>query len=387
MRIRNLTAAGLLGALLLPAATDAATKPVFRGPPPKGELKGVKGPAFDSSFYPDRVTIAKGDKIKLTTLGFGDTIFLPKGTKAPAFAVPNPDAPVSGAKDAAGNDMWFNGRPAFAPNPAAIMPQDGNVIDGTKVVGNGLALDGPPKPWVVKFPKAGTFVLRSALQPGVKLTVKVSKNARSAKKADAARTKRQLRANTKLANRLLKYKGPQGNVVRAGNDQKGVATIAFFPAKKTVKVGDTVTFTMSEHSIETHNVAFGPKAYLDEHAKRFFGPVFEPFVTFRSEAPGSAIVLRRRQPRQRLRQHGRARRQRGDAAAVLGQGHVHQGRHVRVLLRRARQRHDRRDRRRVDRCAGSCSRSPSPRSRRRPRLRPGSPPRSTSGRVTTPRRS
>ena len=71
------------------------------------------------------------------------------------------------------------------------------------------------------------------------------------------------------ANRLLKYKGPQGKVVRAGNDAKGVATIAFFPAKKTVKVGDTVTFTMSQHSIETHNVAFGPKAYLDEHATAF----------------------------------------------------------------------------------------------------------------------
>ena len=48
---------------------------------------------------------------------------------------------------------------------------------------------------------------------------------------------------------------------------------------------------MSAHSIETHNVAFGPKPYLDEHAKRFFGPVFVPFVTFRSEAPGSPIVF------------------------------------------------------------------------------------------------
>jgi plastocyanin len=291
MRIRNLTAAGLLGALLLPAAAGAATKPVFRGPPPKGELKGVKGPAFDSSFYPDRVTIARGDRIKLTTLGFGDTIFVPKGRKAPAFAVPNSDAPVSGAKDAAGADMWFNGRPALAPNPAAIMPQGGKVIDGTKVVGSGLALDGPPKPWVVKFPKAGTFVLRSALQPGVTLTVKVARHGRSSKKADAARVKRQVRANTALANRLLRSEGPEGDTVLAGNDARGVATIAFFPATKTVEAGDTVTFSMSRRSIETHNVAFGPKPYLDEHAKRFFGPVFEPFVTFRSEAPGSPIVF------------------------------------------------------------------------------------------------
>jgi plastocyanin len=158
------------------------------------------------------------------------------------------------------------------------------------VVGSGIALDGPPKPWVVKFPKAGAYVLRSGLQPGVRLTVKVAKKA-SSKKADAKRVARQVKANAKLANRLLKYKGAKGNVVRAGNDAKGVATIAFFPARKKVKAGESVKFAMSSHSIETHNVAFGPKAYLDEHAKRFFGPVFEPFVTFRSEAPGTPIVF------------------------------------------------------------------------------------------------
>ena len=92
---------------------------------------------------------------------------MPKGQTAPAFAVPNPGAPVSGAKDAAGDDLWFNGRPAFGPNPAVFMPSGGKVIDGSKVVGCGIALDGPPKPWVVKFPKAGTYVLRSGLQPGV----------------------------------------------------------------------------------------------------------------------------------------------------------------------------------------------------------------------------
>ena len=255
---------------------------------------------------PDRVTIAPGDKIKLTTLGFGDTIFVPKGQPTPSFAAPDPGNPVSGAKDAAGAPMWFNGQPALAPNPAVIMPSGGNVIDGSKVVGSGIALDGPPKPWVVKFPKAGTYVLRSGIQPGVRLTVKVAKGkashhpsagtsqaptggGESAGTADERRIARQLRANAKLANRLLKFKGPKGNVVRAGNDAKGVAAIAFFPAKKTIKAGESVKFTMSSHSIETHNVAFGPKPYLDEHAKRFFGPVFEPFVTFRSEAPGTPI--------------------------------------------------------------------------------------------------
>ena len=235
MRIRNLTAAAVLGALLLPAAADAATKPVFRGPPPKGQLKGVKGPAFDSSFYPNRVTIATGDKIKLSDARLRRHDLRAQGPEgARRSRCRTRSAPVSGAKDAAGNDMWFNGRPAFAPNPAAIMPQGGTVIDGSKVVGSGLALDGPPKPWVVKFPKAGTYVLRSALQPGVTLTVKVTKKASKKTTAGSSQAgggttaasptsadRRQLRANAKLANRLLKYKGPQGNVVARRQRRQG----------------------------------------------------------------------------------------------------------------------------------------------------------------------
>ena len=81
------------------------------------------------------------------------------GTRRSPFRTPTPRFP--GAKDAAGNDMWFNGRPAFAPNPAVIMPSGGKVIDGSKVVGSGIALDGPPEPWVVTFPTAGT--VRAAL--------------------------------------------------------------------------------------------------------------------------------------------------------------------------------------------------------------------------------
>jgi len=291
MSRRHLIAAGALGALLIPAAAEAATKPVFRGPPPKGQLEGVKGPAFDSSFYPSRVTIAPGDSIKLTTLGFGDTIFVPKGEQVPSFGIPNPSAPISGAKDAGGADMWFNGQPNVSPNPQVIAPAGGKVIDGSKFVGSGIALDGPPKPWKVRFPKAGTYTLRSALQPGVTLKVVVKKGAKGAKRKDAKRIAKQVKATAKLANRLLAYKGPQGDVVRAGNDAKGVATIAFFPEKKTVSVGDTVTFAMSKQSIELHNVHFGPREYLDPFAQRFLGPNFEPFVVYRSEAPGTAIAF------------------------------------------------------------------------------------------------
>ena len=293
MKLRNLTAAGVLGALLLPAVADAATKPVFRGPPPKGQLKGVKGPVVDADFYPRRITIAAGDKIKLTTVAFGDTIFFPKGTPVQGLAVEGAE-PIAGAKDAAGADMYFNGLKPFAPNPLLVAPAGKDKkITGKKIVNNPVSLSGPSKPWTVAFPKRGTYTLRSLVHPGLKLTVVVKKKGAKVPtaKQDARRVAKQLKATVKLAKKLVAAPGPSGNVVQAGSDDKGVATIAFFPAKKTVDVGDTVTFTMPKRSIESHNVAFGPKDYLDKHAQAFFGPVFEPFVTFRSEAPGTPIVF------------------------------------------------------------------------------------------------
>ena len=328
---------------------------------------------------------------------------MPKGQKAPAFAVPNPDAPVSGAKDAAGDDMWFNGQPAFAPNPAVIMPagrQGHRRLEGRRQrhrprraaeavgreVPEGRHLRAALRAAAGRPPDRQGHrqeAPEGRLEPGP------GRRRHDAGTIDERRIARQLRANAKLANRLLKYKGPEGNVVRAGNDAKGVATIAFFPATKTVKVGDTVTFTMSQHSIETHNVAFGPKPYLDEHAKRFFGPVFEPFVTFRSEAPGTPISFDGAN-------HGNGYVNTGvlDAnpvtrAAEVRDGHVHQGRHLR---------------RTTARCTATTwpARSSSSEPMRRllltlaavaalvaaaPAARPARSPRSTSGRATTPRPS
>jgi plastocyanin len=283
---RSLVAAAGIAALLIPAAAaQAATKQVTIGP--AKPLKGVPPVAFDADFYPRKITIAKGDHIRFKwTTGFGDVIFAPKGEAAPSFAVPA--GTVADAKDEAGAAMWFNGQPNLAPNMEALAPQGGKAIDGSKVVGSGFAFDGPMKPWKVRFTKAGTYRLTSVIQPTKKLTVTVKKNAKGVPgaKADKRRIAKQVKASTKLAKKLVAFEGPEGNVVRAGNDAKGIAQIAFFPAKKTVKVGDTVRFEMSRSSMELHNVAFGPKPYLD--SKPFLGPVLNPFVVYRSEAPGTA---------------------------------------------------------------------------------------------------
>jgi len=279
-----------MGALAVPTAAEAATKQVTVGP--AKPLAGVPPTAFDAGFYPGKVTIAKGDRVKFKwTTGFGDVTFVPKGEDAPPFALPRPDKLIEGAKDAAGADLWFNGQPNASPNMGALMPHGGKTIDGSKQVGSGLSLDGPQKPWTVKFPKAGKYVLTSVIHPGKKVTVNVVRKRSDVPtaKQDAKRLAKQVKAATKTAKKLAAFKGPEGNVVRAGNDKGGIAQIAFFPAKKTVKVGDTVTFEMSNSTVESHNVAFGPKDYLDPFAQRFIGEVFEPFVVYRSDAPGTAV--------------------------------------------------------------------------------------------------
>ena len=218
-------------------------------------------------------------------------IFVPEGQDLPSIGVPRPDKLVADAKDAAGNDMWFNGRPNLSPNIPNLMPQGGKAIDGSKVVGSGFALDGPQAPWKVRFTKAGTYRPGSVFDPSKKLTVTVKKSRKGVpgKKADKRALAKQVKASTKLAKKLVSFQGPQGNVVRAGNDAKGIAQIAFFPAKKTVKAGDTVKFEMSKSSIELHNIHFGPKDYLDPFAQSFIGETFQPFVIFRSDAPGTPV--------------------------------------------------------------------------------------------------
>ena len=287
---RLVVAAGIAALLISAGAAQAATKQVTIGP--AKPLKGVPPVAFDADFYPRKITIAKGDHIRFKwTTGFGDVIFVPKGEDLPSLGVPRPDKLVADAKDAAGGAMWFNGQPNLSPNMPSLMPQGGTAIDGSKVVSSGLTLDGPQKPWKVRFTKAGTYRLGSVFHPAKKLTVTVKKNRKGVpgKKADKRALAEQVKASTKLAKKLTAFQGPKGDVVRAGNDARGIAQIAFFPAKKTVKVGDTVKFAMSKSSIEMHNIHFGPKDYLDPFAQSFIGETFQPFVIYRSDAPGTAV--------------------------------------------------------------------------------------------------
>jgi plastocyanin len=282
-------------ALLIPAAAaQGATKDMFAGTPPKGLLKGVPQFATDNAFYPKRVTIHKGDRVSFQIVGFHNVYLPKKGEPVPALFALDPNTPVAGVKDAAGADFWFNGQPSVGINPTVAGPTGGKTYDGSEAVGTGLPLAGPPKPLKVKFPKKGTYTVLCSLHAGMKgkVVVKGKKAHIASKKQDRKRIKKQSRAASKLAKKLVAGQGvPTGATVKAGNDRKGVATLAFFPAKKTVKVGQQVTFTMSNKSTEAHNVAFGPEAYAAELAQAFIGPAgLDARTVYPSEPFGTALV-------------------------------------------------------------------------------------------------
>jgi plastocyanin len=287
----------VLGALLIPAAgAQAATKPVYAGPPPNGSLKGVPEFATDNAFYPKKTTIHKGDRVSFQFRGFHN-FFLPQKGEDPAeLFVLDPGNPVSGIKDAAGVDFWFNGKvPAIGINPEAAAPTGGKTYNGKSAVGSGLPPDqGAPKPFKVRFTKKGRYTVYCSVHPGMKgsIVVKAKKARIPSKKQDRKRINRQKKAAAKLAKKLAASPGPSGLTVKAGNDKKGIATIAFFPANKTVKVGDKVTFAISKKSTETHNVAFAPEAYGNELAAEFLLPTgVDPRTAYPSQPPGTSLVV------------------------------------------------------------------------------------------------
>jgi plastocyanin len=287
VRIRHvLIAAAAATALLAPAAAQAATKSVTAGPPPKGLLKGVPPTTTDNAFYPAKVKVHVGDSVSYKFLGFHDVLFPPKGQPAPPFALIDPATPVSGVTDAGGAPMWFNGQPSAAFNPIVAAPTGSKVINGKGTHGSGLPAS-EKFSYKVRFAKTGTFSYYCAIHPGMKGTVQVvKKSARVPSKADDKKAaKKQAASASKLAKQLVADGDPGGNVVNVGNDKKGIASLAFFPANKTVKAGTAVTFQMPGKSTESHNVAFGPKDYVLSHTIEGPNGSLNPFVVYPSDPP------------------------------------------------------------------------------------------------------
>ncbi|HEX4466177.1 MAG TPA: hypothetical protein VH025_03245 [Solirubrobacteraceae bacterium] len=277
MKTNNRRSAGAAGAVyaalvLGVAATSASalTAPVSAGPPHRTHVAQLDM----NGFFPIRTRIRVGDSISFAVNGFHTVTFL-SGAPEPGLIVPDATTPLSGKLDAAGTAFWFNGQPTQEINPAVALAAGGNEYDGTGVVNSGLPNpEAPPKPFVVKFTKAGEFTFDCLVHPGMKGTVKVveRKGAAPSVRLDKAKASAQLARAKVLALKLKRVKVPKDTVL-AGNDGSGpVAWLRFFPQTLRVKVGTTVTFKIGSQR-EVHTVTIGPEAYTGQIAETFTTPV------------------------------------------------------------------------------------------------------------------
>ncbi len=305
MRLPLPFAIAALGVLLVPAAASAATKDVSAGMPKPRAGDGWKAGFEDNAFYPDRVQVTQNSTLRFKVAGFHNVAFVPKGQPVPALAAPDPSTPLGEIKDPAGAPFWFSGQPRTIVDPKVLLPQGSKEIDGRAFAGSGISLgDAPPKPYSVKMTGApGRYRFLCLIHPGMKLDVTVK--ARGAKvpsaRDDARAAKAQYAAAIKRVKRLAAAKAPSAATVKAGNDEGTVAFFGFRNAKPKIKVGQSVTFTMSRESTEIHNVAFGPADFLQGLSQRFIAPVpgpggaptlvFAPEVVFPSDPPGSPAAV------------------------------------------------------------------------------------------------
>jgi len=309
---RSLTAAAIAAlaacGLALPGAALGATKTVALGPPLKKAPPGTPKDGDLNQFFPTSVKVNAGDSVRFAPFGFHLVNFPKQGEAPPPLASLDATHPITGAKDAAGQPFWFNGQGTpVIPAIVGLGSGSGKSYDGTQELGSGFpAGDGPPKPFVVKFPKAGSYTYYCVLHPGMKGTVNVvgkGKPVPSAK-ADAARAKAQLNRGIATLKVIDKQKAPADTVI-AGPDKKAAVLFRYTPAKLTTKVGTPITLTMSNGTSEDHTFTFAKnvKAAAKSADKTFIGPLpggdpkgpptlaFDPKWALSTEAPGQPIVL------------------------------------------------------------------------------------------------
>jgi len=283
--------------LISPAAAGAATKSVYMGPPPSAQSKLGPSNADVNDFFPHGVTIHVGDSVSFIPVGFHTTDIPPKGA-GPAPAVAPSGTTIAGLNDAAGSPFWFNGQPDLQFTPAMVNPQFGKSVKyrGTKRVESGLPLAAKPKPLKVTFAKKGSFTYFCDVHPGMTGKVRVlAKTSRvPSKAADAKALKAQISRDVKAAAAAASATAPPNTVLVGSAGSNGVESYVFLPAKLTVPVGTTVTFSMAPKSYETHTATTGPgdpsnpsdtTSYLSTITSTLQNPPFDQRALYPSDPP------------------------------------------------------------------------------------------------------
>jgi len=260
----------LAAALVLPAASaEARVKTVYAGPP--GPLAGAPRGLELNGFYRRTVTINEGDTVRWRFRGFHTTTFVPRGQRPPPFVIADPANPTSGVRDAVGNPFWFNGQPSLLINPRVGVRVGSSSTDGRSYRNSGLPAD-RPRDYRLKFTRAGNHRYLCIVHPGMEGTVRVLGRGRATPSArrDTGAARAEAASATRSSRRLNAYR-PAGNRVVAGHDRRDVALLKFFPAVKSIALGESVEFSVSSRS-EIHNVSFGPPAYRAQAARDIVMP-------------------------------------------------------------------------------------------------------------------
>jgi plastocyanin len=278
-RIKAAIAAGVAVLAVAPAGASAATKTVDMGTPISAQKALQQSVADVNDFFPHGTTIHVGDSVKFVPTAFHTVDFPAKGGKPLGLIAPA--GTTSGVLDAAGAPFWFNGQPTLGFTPALGPPGlygKKATYTGAKRVESGAPLAQKPKPFTVKFTKAGTFTYYCNIHSGMKGTVKVVSKSHSvpSAKADSKTVKAQVSSALSTAKALTKTTVAAGNVSVGASGPRGVESFAMYPATQTVPVGTTITFSMSAKTFDVHTATFGPgnpetepTSYLGDLAKRF----------------------------------------------------------------------------------------------------------------------
>jgi plastocyanin len=258
-----LATVGVLAAL--PASASAHRYTAFAGNPGKPP-KGVNDQTVLNRFFPAKVTVHVGDKVRYSALTPHTVSVLAPGTAYPAAAIPDPAGGTYGndIADPQGNPFFFVGRPKFINNPFVFAPAGSTTVGKDKATHSSGFLVGAK--YTLKFAKAKTYTVLCLLHPGMKQTVKVVKKRRKAD-TDATVTKRIVRQSIKGyadAKKAVKTAVP-ANTVLAGVERKNATVLSYFPNTLTVPAGTTVDFKLTTPS-EVHNMVWGPAAYVDAFA-------------------------------------------------------------------------------------------------------------------------
>jgi plastocyanin len=285
-----------------PAGASAATKTVDMGTPISSQKTFQKAFADVNDFFPNGATIHVGDSVKFVPTGFHSVDIPAKGGKP--LGLLSPAGTTSGVLDAASSPFWFNGQPMLGFTPALGPPGlfgKKLTYTGAKRIESGLPLAQHPKPFTVKFSKAGSYTYYCNVHAGMKGTVKVVGKSHSvpSAKADAKALKAQVAATLKTAKSLATTAVAPGNVSVGASGKGGVELFAMLPATQTVPVGTTLKFSMSAKSFDVHTATFGPgdpenqpTSYLGQLAKHFAeDPVAPSQAAYPSEPPGTVGSL------------------------------------------------------------------------------------------------